>query len=188
MTPMMFSIARETRDVAVSTVVLLFEPDLNLIENRASLLLRSGYSVVSARGVREICEIRSVEQIDIAVLSVSHGAVTPSCAAESVRRQWPSARILILGCAHKYLEDPLYDEALEADFQPETFMQALAQLMENLQNQKRPLTASSMEEAVTANGDVSRRKPKATEIDTPRGPRYNSSNTQLRLLSASARG
>jgi CheY-like chemotaxis protein len=187
MNSVMCSIASEAPDVAVSTVVLLVEPDLDLIESRASLLLRFGYSVVAAKGVREICEIRSVEQIDIAVLRVSSGSSTLSCAAESVRRQWPSARILILGCAHKCLEDPLYDEALEADCQPEAFMQALAQLAEKLQNQKRPLTASNMGEVATANGDVSRRRPKATEIDTRRAPRYNSLNTQLKVLSASAR-
>jgi DNA-binding NtrC family response regulator len=183
---MMQSTAK-ARGVVTSPVVLLVEPDPDLIDDRTTLLLRSGYLVVPARGVREICEIRSVEQIDIAVLRISDGASTLCCAAESVRRQWPTARILILGCAHNCLEDPLYDEALEAEFQPETFMQVLAKIMEHLQNQKRPLTVSNREEVVTANGDVSRRKPKATEIDTPRLLRYNSPKTQLSLLSASAR-
>jgi hypothetical protein len=82
--------------------------------------------------------------------------------------------------------DPLYDEALEADCQPEIFMEALAQLTKTLENRNLPLTASSVEEVATTHGDVSRGKLKATETGAPRNLRYTSSNTRLRLLSSGA--
>jgi len=181
------SIAKENGDVAMSPVVLLVEPDLELLDDRTTLLLRSGYLVVPARGVREICEIRSVKQIDIAVLRISDGVSTLCCAAESVRRQWPTARILILGCAHNCLEDPLYDEAVESGFQPETFLRALAQLREALQNHIQTGEESSPERVATSNLELSCRKSKAIESEMPRALGCYPSNAQLRALSTSVR-
>ena len=51
-----------------------------------------------------------------------------AAAAEFVRRQWPSARILILGSAQARLDDSLYDEEVDYRFQPREFLNVLERL------------------------------------------------------------
>lgn len=111
--------------------VLLVEPDLNLLANRALLLSRSDYTVAIANNYREIFELRGEAGFHLAVLSDTLGELALCAAAEFVRRQWPSARILILGSARVPLEDYLYDEVVDHRFQPKELLDTLSRLCED---------------------------------------------------------
>jgi hypothetical protein len=69
------------------------------------------------------------------VLSNALGSSALRMVAESVRRQWPSARILILGIAVSELEDQLYDEAVDYRISLKDLLTALLKLSTNQSNQ-----------------------------------------------------
>jgi hypothetical protein len=111
--------------------VLLVEPDLDVLADRMLLLSRSKYIVAPASSYREIFGLRSEIGFGLAVLNDSLGGLALRAAAEFVRRQWPSARILILGNAQAVLEDYLYDEAVNHRIQSTDLLETLARLSEN---------------------------------------------------------
>jgi hypothetical protein len=86
-------------------------------------------------------------EILLAVLSDTLGRSGLCFAAEYVRAQWPSARILVLGSAQRVLEDHLYDEALAHGFQPKRLLDSLARLSENPWNRMLNLVGSPPETA-----------------------------------------
>ena len=90
------------------------------------------FSVISHR---DIFDLRRMTEIHLAVLSDTLGRSGLCSAAEYVRAQWPSARILVLGTAQLVLEDHLYDEAVAHGFQPKKLLDILARLSENPWNQ-----------------------------------------------------
>jgi hypothetical protein len=85
---------------------------------------------------REIFDLRRITEIHLAVLSDTLGRSGLCSAAEDVRAQWPSARILVLGTAQLVLEDHLYDEAVAHGFQAKKLLDTLARLSERLWNPK----------------------------------------------------
>ena len=70
------------------------------------------YRVTSVRDLRELASLGTEESFAVALISDALGRVAFVDAARSVRKDWPTARILILGRAAVVLEDYLYDEAL----------------------------------------------------------------------------
>jgi len=119
-----------TRATARSAV-LLVDPDSEPLSYRALLLSRSGYAVVTASNYREVFDLRGETTFRLAVLSSSLGELALRAAAEFIRRQWPSVRILILGSAEAVLDDSLYDEAVDFRFQPQEFLNVLERLCED---------------------------------------------------------
>jgi DNA-binding NtrC family response regulator len=111
--------------------VLLADRDIELLSYRALLLSRSNYSVITAGNYREIFDLRGERSFLLAVLSCSLGEFALRAAAEFVRRQWPSARILILGSARAILDDSLYDEAVDCRFQPQELLNVIERLCED---------------------------------------------------------
>jgi hypothetical protein len=81
-------------------------PDLRFLESHQS------YHVTSVRNALELALLGSAESFAIAIVSDTLGRVGFIDAARSVRKQWPAARILVLGRAAIVLEDHLYDDAL----------------------------------------------------------------------------
>jgi hypothetical protein len=49
--------------------------------------------------------------------------------AEYVRRHWPSAKILLLGILCTDFDDPLYDEIVDARFNPSAFVETSERLL-----------------------------------------------------------
>jgi hypothetical protein len=80
--------------------------------------------------VFELCSIA----IHLAVLSDSLGKSSLRGVAENLRRQWPRARILILGAPQTVLDDPLYDEAVDRRISPEDLLAALVKLSTSRSN------------------------------------------------------
>jgi len=94
------------------TRLLLAEARAEALSTRTLLLSNSGYQVATASTRKEFVDLRS-STIQLVVLSDSLGCLGLRSLAEDVRRQWPLARILIIGAAQVALDDPLYDEAVE---------------------------------------------------------------------------
>jgi len=97
-------------DTSLRRGILLVEPDITLLTAETLLLTHSDYCVTSACSQREIFAVRDTKAIALAILSECLGRRPLSAVAETVRSQWPQARILILGRAESLLEDHLYDE------------------------------------------------------------------------------
>jgi hypothetical protein len=108
--------------------VLLVEPDLEVLANRTLVLSRSNYAVAPANNYREIFSLHDEIGFCLAVLNDTLGEMALRAAAEFVRRQWPSARILILGNAQAALEDYLYDEVVNHRIRSEELLDTLERL------------------------------------------------------------
>jgi CheY-like chemotaxis protein len=107
--------------------LLLAETNADSLLRLALLLSNSGYRVATASTRNEVFDLRSLA-IHLAILSDSLGKSSLRGAAENVRRQWPRARILILGTAQTLLDDPLYDEAVDRRISPEDLLSTLVKL------------------------------------------------------------
>ena len=107
--------------------LLLADANVDSLSSRALSLSNSGYRVVIASTRNEVFDLCSIA-IHLAVLSDSLGKSSLRGVAEDLRRQWPRARILILGAAQTALDDPLYDEAVDRRISPEDLLAALVKL------------------------------------------------------------
>ena len=115
--------------------VLLVEPDTAVLSARTILLRNSNYCVSSALSDRELFALRHKKVVALAILSASLGCRSLRASAEVVRRQWPLARILILGRSAFRLEDHLYDEQIDLSQEPKQLLGALDRLSEEPRNQ-----------------------------------------------------
>jgi hypothetical protein len=108
--------------------VLLVEHDEMLLGTRTMLLTDQHYGVFTARDYREVFAHAHVQEF--AVVVISRAFITPelSAIAEFARRRWPKAGILVVGHGVPPLEDPLYDEHVDPDSQPESLLAAVEQL------------------------------------------------------------
>ena len=109
------------------TRLLLAEGCAESDSSRNLLLSASGFRVERASTRSEIFELRLIA-IHLAVLSDSLGALILRGVAEDVRRQWPLARVLIIGRAEAVLDDPLYDEAVDRRISPEDLLSTLVKV------------------------------------------------------------
>ncbi len=112
-----------------SVPVVLVEPDLICVPDRTLLLTEARYRVTTVRDVRELFFLQGSEPFQMAVLSDLLGPFALMAAAQAVRRHWPKACILVLGCAALVLEDNLYDETLSHSCGGRDFLEALARLV-----------------------------------------------------------
>jgi hypothetical protein len=153
--------------------LLLVEPDGELLSSRALLLSDFGFRVATATTCREIVNQRS-KQICAAVLSDTLGPDVLHAAAESVRRQWTLAWILIVGKADTILEDQLYDEALDRLTCSETLLTSLLDLSMNPLDQSLCSFRSERNSAVTSNTrlSTSRRDPPESDPTKASQPPY----------------
>ena len=129
-TPTTIKTARSFPIVPISEPVwrgiLLIEPDVSVLSAEFLLLTNSNYCVTPAFSHREIYILRETKAVALAILSDSLGRQLLGAIAKTVRRQWPLARILILGRAESVLEDHLYDEQINHSHDP-------AQLLDDLE-------------------------------------------------------
>jgi hypothetical protein len=116
--------------------ILLVEPDITLLTAEVQLLARSNYSVTPAFSQNEIFALRQTKAIALAVLSAGLGSRPLAAVAHTVRKQWPRARILILGRAESILEDHLYDEQTEHSSDPMQLLQDIETLYKDSWNHR----------------------------------------------------
>jgi hypothetical protein len=101
--------------------LLLAEADAGSLSRLALQVSNSGHRVATASTRNEVFYLRSMA-IHLALLSDSLGKSSLRVVAGNVRRQWPRARIVILGAAQTLLDDPLYDEAVDRRISPEDLL------------------------------------------------------------------
>jgi hypothetical protein len=123
--------------------VLLVEPPMIPRSDRERLLSAANYCVTAVRDVREIFLLRFETPVAFAVLNDSLGPVGLRAASESVRRQWPLAKIVIIGCAVPTLEDHLYDEAISHRVEETSFLNVLQMLTSNSGHYRRPAVSTN---------------------------------------------
>jgi len=116
--------------------VLLVEPAMTPRSERDTLLGTTNCCVTSVRDVREMFNLRLEKPIVFAVLNDLLGTFDLRAAAESVRRQWPAAKILIIGSAVPTLEDHLYDDAISHRHDEKELLSALQALLDNCWTQR----------------------------------------------------
>ncbi len=115
--------------------ILLVEPDSTILTTHALLLTNSDYCVATAFSDRETFVLRHTKVVTVAILSASLGYRILCAVAEAVRRQWPLARILILGRPASMLEDHLYDDQIDHYPAPKQLLDALERLSKDSWNQ-----------------------------------------------------
>jgi hypothetical protein len=137
-------------DPSLKPGVLLVEPDVDMLSSRAILLSDFGFRVTTATTNSEIFNLRG-KQICLAILSDTLGPRVLHAAAESVRRQWTLAWVLIVGKANAVLEDQLYDEAIDRLTCSETLLTVLRDLFKDPLCQSLGTFRSERNKAVTSN-------------------------------------
>jgi len=116
--------------------ILLVEPNITLLMAQALLLTRLDYCVTPAFSHSEIFALRDTKPIALAILSDRLGPRILASVARTVRKQWPLARILILGRPEFVLEDHLYDEEISHSSDPRTLIEDIERLYKDLWNQR----------------------------------------------------
>ncbi|AXC13798.1 hypothetical protein ACPOL_4526 [Acidisarcina polymorpha] len=111
--------------------VLLVEPAMSPRSDREAVLSAGAYCVTAVCDVRGIFLLRDEKPVAFAVINDTLGPFGLRATAECVRRQWPLAKILILGRAAPALEDHLYDEAISHRHEATAFLDVLQMLVEN---------------------------------------------------------
>jgi hypothetical protein len=127
---------RTSVDLSLRRTILLVEPDITVLSAEALLLTNSNYCVTTAFSQLEIFLLRDIGTIALAIVSASLGRCLLRSVAEGVRKQWPLARILVLGHAASVLEDNLYDEEIDPYPQPKQLLDDLEKLYKGSWNQR----------------------------------------------------
>jgi hypothetical protein len=105
--------------------ILLVEPDQHLLNSRSLLLTKSNFRVLTAGKACEVYHLRNEPMVAVAVLNDTLGDSGLGAAAQCVREQWRTARILILGAAQTSFEDYLYDEAFDHRFEHDKLLDSI---------------------------------------------------------------
>jgi len=116
--------------------ILLVEPDITLLTAEVLLFTRLNYCVTPAFSQGEIFALRDTKPIALAILSDSLGSRILAAVAQTVRKQWPLARILILGRPQSVLDDHLYDEEIGHASDPKTLIEGVETLYKGSWNQR----------------------------------------------------
>jgi hypothetical protein len=116
--------------------ILLVEPDITLLTAEVVSLTRSDYCVTPAFSQAEIFALRETKAIALAILSDHLGPRILAAVAQTVRKQWPLARILIHGRPESVLEDHLYDEEMSHSSDPKKLIEDIETLYTGSWNQR----------------------------------------------------
>jgi len=123
-------------EVAPWRGILAVEPDSVVLQAKSLLLTKAKYCVTQATGDRELFSLRGTKAVALAILSDRLGQRLLGAVAETVRRQWPRTRILILGQVPMVLEDSLYDEQICRSSDPQQVLDNLESLYEGMWNRR----------------------------------------------------
>jgi hypothetical protein len=116
--------------------ILLVEPDISLLTAETLLLTRSNYSVMPAFSQSEIFALYETKVIALAILSDRLGPRLLATVAQTVRKRWPLARILIVGRPESMLEDHFYDEQIDRSSDPKQLLDDIERLYKDSWNQR----------------------------------------------------
>jgi len=104
--------------------------------DRERLLREADYCVTALVDVRQLFDLRLETPVAFAIVNDLLGSFGLRDATEAVRRQWPLAKILVIGCAVPTLEDHLYDEAISHRNEKDGLLDALRMLAKDSWSQR----------------------------------------------------
>lgn len=113
----------------VQAGVLLVEPEVELCESRRLLLVKIAHCVDVVRGYKEVFSLHPGNGYNLIVLNARHNNQEARDVSEYVRRCWPAAKVLLVGEDCGCIDDPLYDEIVDATGNPPALMAALQRLL-----------------------------------------------------------
>ena len=113
--------------------ILIVEPHEGLLAARSMLLGAAGRNA----DLPVVSELQGSGECNVAfaLLSESLGYAVLSQTARLIRKNWPRARILIIGRSRAAIDDQLYDARIEQPPRPEELLAALLMLAEYPRNQ-----------------------------------------------------
>ena len=122
----------------LSALVSVFtkEPDLAVLNAKSVLLTQANYSVTLATNDSDLFSLQTTKAFALAILSDRLGRGLLGAVAQIVRKQWPRARILIMGEVPRMLEDYLYDEQICRSSDPKQVLANLEGLYEGMWNER----------------------------------------------------
>ncbi|WP_216850099.1 hypothetical protein [Granulicella sp. L46] len=108
--------------------ILMVEGDPTLRHSRDLLLSTLGIPIRVASDYKDVC-LSDSGCFCLVTISLSPSQTEAAKVAELVRRRWPTARILLLGTLSAAIDDPLYDEIVDARFNPSALVEACQRLL-----------------------------------------------------------
>jgi CheY-like chemotaxis protein len=112
--------------------VLLVDADTELRDSRSLLLSSRKLAVCSVGSYAEVIQLPETSCYNLVVLNMRPSEVQTSHVAEYVRRHWPKTKILLLGESCGCLDDPLYDDIVNAYCNPSGLIEAAENLLKPL--------------------------------------------------------
>jgi hypothetical protein len=113
-------------------LILLVESGTALCQSRAHLLSALSLPVQKAAGYCDVCGRSGGAPFSLVAISLAPNQAEAEKVVTYVRRQWSSAKILLLGRLSGDFDDPLYDEIVDASFNPSAFVEASKGLLRDL--------------------------------------------------------
>lgn len=98
--------------LAANAALLLIEPDPSRSSEWAAQMDGSPFYVTRVNGPGDIPGMRGAFDFSVVVLSDGMGLLALQACAQMVRKQWPKARIVLVGQAPDQFDDHLYDESI----------------------------------------------------------------------------
>jgi hypothetical protein len=80
-------------------------------------------------GYPDVCGLSESCAFSLVVISLAPNQNEAAKIAEYVRRQWPAAKILLFGRLSADFDDPLYDDIVDARFNPSAFVNMSERLL-----------------------------------------------------------
>lgn len=90
-----------------------------------TLLERQKCHLIAVREAQELSSLPSGELMDVAILHATLGKSALRQSARAIRRQWPYARILLLGMQPEILDTTLYEERLSPVSSADTLLASI---------------------------------------------------------------
>jgi len=110
--------------------ILLVEIDRKLRDSRRLLLGTLEYPVLAIGGYTDLCRLSAESNCCLVAIDISHSEQEAVRIAAHARRTWPNAKILLLGRPSEEFDDPLYDDAVDAHYNPSGLVDAAYRLLE----------------------------------------------------------
>ncbi len=114
--------------------ILIVGADETLLHSRALLLSILKIPVQAASGDTEVFNLPPCANFCLVVIDLATLEVQAAAVAAYVRTRWPGARILLLGKLLQNFDDPLYDDIVEARFNPSGFIEVSKRLLNQLRS------------------------------------------------------
>jgi len=109
--------------------ILLVETDAELRDSRRLLLGSLEYPVLAVSGYMDVCTLPAESNCCLVAIDICHSEHEAVRIAAHARRTWPHAKILLLGRPSEAFDDPLYDDAVNLQYNPTGFVDSAYRLL-----------------------------------------------------------